>query len=125
MLAQHFLTALALPGEPPAFTEKALAKLKTYEWPGNVRELKNVIQRALLIGNGKTIEVKDLELTHLSLNKDFSGDKKLTDQEKYSILEALRKTSGNRSQAARLLGIARTTLASKLRRYQIKRQEWV
>lgn len=125
LLANHFLGTLSPNGQPPVLSPKALAKLKEYAWPGNVRELRNVIQRALLVGNGKVIEAKDVELTYLSLPNMATGEKKLIDQEKCSILEALRKARGNRSQAARLLGIARTTLASKLRRYQIKRQEWL
>lgn len=123
-LAEHFLNALAPDGRVPVLSQAAREKLKGYDWPGNVRELKNAIQRALLVGSGKTIEAKDIELTHLSLPQNAEG-RKLGDQEKSSIVEALRKARGNRSQAARFLGIARTTLASKLRRYQIKRQEWI
>lgn len=119
LLTSHFLKTLSVTKEQPIFSKNALAKLKKYDWPGNVRELKNVIQRALLLAKGKTIEPKDLELTHLTLQKVEGRDTDLAAKEKQSILGALRKTKGNQSQAARLLGIARTTLASKLRRYAI------
>ena len=123
LLAEHFVKMLSTSDKKIVFSAEALEKLKNYDWPGNVRELKNVIQRALLLLKKEKIEAKDLELTSVRSSDVVLGESKLGDQEKMSILEALRKSKGNHSQASRLLGIARSTLTSKLRRYQIDTAE--
>lgn len=124
LLAKHFVETFTPPGKKISLSEKAIEKLKGHDWPGNVRELKNVMQRALLLTKKETIEPGDLELTKIEMSEVPLGEIKLAEQERLSILSALRKTSGNHSRAARLLGVARTTLASKLRRYQIDPSEW-
>lgn len=118
LLVDHFLKTLS-PAKKIMLAPEAFAKLKKYDWPGNVRELKNALQRAMLLAKKKTIEAKEIELSHLTLEKESLRAPDLAAKERQSILEALRKTRGNQLQAAKVLGIARTTLASKLKRYVI------
>lgn len=124
LLIEHFIEMFS-PDKKIALSDAAMAKLQKYDWPGNVRELKNVLQRALLLLKGNAIEAKDLELTSVKSEEMSLDQNKLADREKRSILEALKKTKGNHSKAARILGIARSTLASKLRRFQMDPQEWL
>ncbi|MDO8494182.1 MAG: sigma 54-interacting transcriptional regulator [Deltaproteobacteria bacterium] len=124
LLAHYFMETLSLVGKKITLSEAAIQKLKTHNWPGNVRELKNIIQRALLLAKEKTIEPQDLSFTSVQTAQSASAKSNLADQEKFSILDALRQSKGNHSKASRLLGIARSTLASKLRRYKIDSQEW-
>lgn len=119
LLAHHFVKLLSPKGEKISFAPEALEKLRGHAWRGNVRELKNVIQRTLLLMTGETIQPKEIELTAMAPLPDDSGGLKLDEQEKFSIEEALRKARGNHSLAARHLGIARTTLAAKVRRHSI------
>lgn len=125
LLAKHFLKIFAPAGQKRSLSAPAMKKLQQHKWPGNVRELKNTIQRTLLLSRKETIEAKELELTHVQNLESRPGEAKLGDQERISIVETLRKTKGNHAKAARLLGIARTTLASKLRRYKLDESEWL
>jgi two-component system response regulator HydG len=94
----------------------ALRAMERYDWPGNVRELKNTLWRAALLAEGGEIEPR-----HLSLpGRDDpvpSIPTTLADAERQAIVAALTATAGNRVQAARRLGIARSTLLEKLKRY--------
>lgn len=124
LLTEHFLKTFTPAGKKRMVSAPALKKLQQHKWPGNVRELKNTIQRALLLSRKETIEAKELELTRVQNLEVAPGEIKLGDQEQIAIIETLRKTKGNHARAARLLGIARTTLASKLRRYKLDESEW-
>jgi two-component system response regulator HydG len=94
----------------------ALRAIERYDWPGNVRELKNTLWRAALLAEGSEIEPR-----HLSLPaRDDTAPPRpstLADAERDAIVAALSATAGNRFQAARRLGIARSTLLEKLKRY--------
>ncbi|MBI5299902.1 MAG: sigma 54-dependent Fis family transcriptional regulator [Deltaproteobacteria bacterium] len=120
LLANHFLNLFSLENGGKKLSEEAATKLKNHEWRGNIRELKNIIQRSLLLSQSDTIEAEEIELAPLTSIKMEVGELELGAQEKLSILEVLKKTNGNQAKTARHLGIARTTLASKLRRYHIK-----
>jgi Nif-specific regulatory protein len=108
------------------FTPEAKAKLLVYQWPGNVRELKNVIERAVVLCRGQEIDESDLLLTKLST----AGDSDITapgngpfvplsldDIERRHILDTLKHTNWNKSKTAAMLGIERSTLDRKIRRY--------
>lgn len=123
ILMQHFLQTMT--DEEVEITPEAIAKLKAHYWPGNVRELKNVIQRALLTKWSHQMTPQDIEYVCMETKSSHFGVQTLTDQEKIVILETLRKAQGNHSKAARLLGIARTTLASKLKRHGLTKEEWM
>jgi DNA-binding NtrC family response regulator len=106
--------------EPKSVSPNALRLLLDHSWPGNVRELENAIQRAVLINPGREISPDSLfpaaateDAPALSLLDSAKGAKEVVEREK--IAEALQKTSGNRSHAAKLLGISRSALYNKLK----------
>jgi len=120
-LLAHFLekhtTRLARPR--PTVSADALERLRRHSWPGNVRELENAIERALVLGSGLVIEIDDLpEALKITLAPQPGGrlDRPLAAVEREHILKTLRAVDGNKSAAARLLGLDRKTLYRKLGR---------
>ncbi len=113
-----------------------IEKLQQYDWPGNVRQLENIIERAYHFTNTKWIEplhIQFEELTHglqqtqptfHSFNNGYFTNQKnlLKESEKSLIIQALIQTNGNRTKAAHLLGISRSTLYEKIKNYAIKEQ---
>ena len=87
-----------------------------HEWPGNVRELRNVIERALIMCDGRFIEAEHLSL---QARKDIplSSITDLETLEKHAIARAMRDTDGNKARAARQLGISRMQLYTRLRKF--------
>lgn len=98
--------------------------LNAYSFPGNIRELKNIIRRAVLLAKGSSIEIDALPQEILEPKREVSNTIDLKflqeQQEKQSILKALKQTGNNKSEAARLLNIDRKTLYNKLKVYQIE-----
>jgi DNA-binding NtrC family response regulator len=116
LLARHLLRGIAR-GKPIELEPAALERLRGYSFPGNVRELRNVLERAWLAGDGATVRVRDLP-AELAQDPAASTDESfptLAQVERRQIELALRRTVGNRSAAARLLGIDRKTLWSKVK----------
>ncbi|XPV75123.1 MAG: sigma-54-dependent transcriptional regulator [Desulfovibrio sp.] len=110
------------------FTPMAMDILVKYEWPGNVRELENAVERAVILSPGEYISEKDLPpaLTQYfddvcdSSERSYGvGGKSLREIEKFAVEETLLQTKGNKSEAAKLLGITRTTLDNKIKKYGI------
>ena len=100
----------------PAFSQDAMERLQAHPWPGNVRELIHTVERAL-IGIGEETLVLP---RHIYLEKENDRGTKVVPQEEQARIEAaLRATGGNRSAAARHLGMGRATLYRKLRQYGI------
>ena len=93
----------------------ALRALERYAWPGNVRELKNTLWRATLLAEGSPIEARHLGLPQTHSPRP-SGPMTLDEAERRAIRDALQFTEGNKVHAARVLGIARSTLLEKLKR---------
>ncbi len=148
LLAEYFLARHAAENgtDNPGITREALALLKTYHWPGNVRELSNVIQKALIFNRGIPLSPEDVTLSlserpplSESAEQDLDGvlrrrirqalaqpsGKHLFDAciDRFSailISEALAMTDGNRSRAAKLLGLSRPTLHAKIDKYKIQ-----
>lgn len=111
------------------FTEDAESLLITYSWPGNIRELKNCIRRAVIISENALISATDIgggvcgfERYSGTFINDSCNEIKLRDleKEKKQISLALEKTNGNISKAAAMLGISRTALYGKLKRYNLR-----
>jgi len=122
-LAQHFVEKLApeLGSLANAISESAIERLLTYHWPGNVRELENVIERSLVMAQSQTLAAEDVRLDTAPRNRPATaGDgflpegMSLDDYEQSLIREALKRASGNKSQAARLLGLTRNALRYRL-----------
>ena len=121
LLVNHFIDKHAkLNGlQRKRISSNALRLLIDHAWPGNVRELENVIARAVLITPDPEIDVETLLFTPLaesqstSLRQTIKGVKERMEREK--IAEALKQANGNRSHAAKLLGISRSALYNKLR----------
>ena len=126
-LVDHFLDVFKRETGLSGLTisEAAMDKMSRYNWPGNIRELRNAIERAVVMGNGKTIMPEDLPIT-ASLPK-FAGlkvgltlDEALNEFKKEFILLNLRHTGGNRSNAAKVMDIQRTYLSRLITRYDIR-----
>jgi DNA-binding NtrC family response regulator len=108
----------------------ALEMLMSYSWPGNVRELRNVIERAVILATGGHIERKHLpmELCRAAVQATYAGsvsqamDLTLGELEREYILNTVRKLDGNNTLAAKKLGISRSTLIEKLKRYTAESQ---
>ncbi len=103
------------------FEAEARKRLLAYTWGGNVRELKRVVRMAVLHTEGDTVMADTLELDETPLAADASLA--LNDMEKKQIIHALEQAKGNRTLAATLLGIGRTTLYNKIKLYGIKYKE--
>jgi len=116
-LAEHFVKIHAPARRTKSLSLKAIEKLEKHEWRGNVRELKNVLIRAMIMSKAGVIEPDDIQF--ISAPPSTVQQTELGNQERDAIVEALRKTRGNRSAAARMLGIARSTITYKVARYGI------
>ncbi len=116
-LARHFVARLAVRHRVPLpdLTTGALEALAAHAWPGNVRELRNVLESAVVIRAGQPIRPGDLRLTPAAAPAGSSLDEETRGRE--ALLEALRRTDGNREEAARLLGISVRALYYRLRRW--------
>jgi transcriptional regulator of acetoin/glycerol metabolism len=97
-------------------TDEARDALLAYAWPGNVRELRNVLERAAILSDDGVIERRHLSLQDPSALSAVSSTD-LSAMERHRIETVLRETDGNKSKTARRLGISRTQLYVRLRRY--------
>ncbi len=100
-------------------SDKAIEKLKQYHWPGNVRELQNAVERAVIMSDGSTLEASDFLISSNKPKSVQAGSLKVDDIEKNAIIKALEETNGKLNEAAIKLGIGRTTLYRKIRKYKI------
>jgi Nif-specific regulatory protein len=132
VLAGHFLqkfnadTGRKITG----FTDAALAKLRSYRWPGNVRELRNVVERAVVLARDTIIDAEDLTLSSLATASESQMDVgthlswrplSLEEIERRHILATLTALDWNKSQTAQTLGIERSTLDRKIKRYDLEK----
>ena len=105
-----------------SLSPEAADALRSYPWPGNVRELRNVLGRAAAMCDGTRIEAKDLFLVQNRKSSTFDGlsGKTLEEIEKAAIHATLKSVGGNRTAAAKALGIAYSTLYEKMKKYGVK-----
>jgi DNA-binding NtrC family response regulator len=129
LLVEHFVQKFADKARRrvKGIDKEALALLISHRWPGNVRELEHTIERAVLLGNGATIGVHDLPpqlsgaaARKLPLAEAVARSFTLRDLEREYIERVLENTGGNKSEAAKILGVDRTTLYRKLEEYKLK-----
>ncbi len=121
-LSDYFLTLYAHKTERDRkrLDVSATKALRLHQWPGNVRELKDVVLFAAFHTSDDVITASDLNFSQSEPEPDTSLRLQEPEREKTKIIAALRQAEGNKSQAARLLGIGRSTLDYKLRQYGIK-----
>jgi Nif-specific regulatory protein len=119
LLARHFLEKYGERfGRPGVSLERdALEALMAHSFPGNVRELENIIQAAIALAPGSSITVQDLRIETASPSDEASDQLALRDVEQRHIERVLRTVGGNRREAARILGIDRSTLYRKMQRF--------
>lgn len=131
LLATRFLAQLGRRyGRPSmALSPAALEAIRAYHWPGNVRELRNVMEQAVLIAPGETVQLGDLSLPQaMPLARDTSaslgasGSNELASAELDLIRQALDRTSWNITQAAQVLGVSRDTLRYRVEKHGLKRE---
>jgi DNA-binding NtrC family response regulator len=131
LIAEYFLNQFAS-HRVLKLNEDARHKLVSYHWPGNVRELRNAIQRVIVLTEGPQIQAEDIMLQTLSFEKppmdvplrsntEFEGAAPLSleQTEKQAIIDALHASDGVISNAARMLGIGRSSLYNKMKRFGI------
>ncbi len=125
LLARYFLQYFSAEQSKPVqrFSSEAMRLLLDYDWPGNVRELENSIEHATVITKGRYIEVSDLpSAIQRAENKAPDGAKRtILENERKLLKEVLEECDWNKKQAAIRLGISRSTLYDKLKKYQITR----
>ncbi|HUG91452.1 MAG TPA: sigma 54-interacting transcriptional regulator [Planctomycetaceae bacterium] len=133
LLARYFLERFSRKSHQPLrrLSRGALEAMLKYDWPGNVRELQNVVERAAILCPHEQLEETDIHLTMLAavdgrsstapaLAEDYR-EVSLEALEQQHILATLERTGWNKSRAAQILGIERSTLDRKLKRYRVRR----
>jgi DNA-binding NtrC family response regulator len=120
LLADHLLRQLCNNSNRPLpqISPEAMDQLIRYDWPGNVRELEHALERAIIVSRGTRLRCTDIALQ--SPNPPPSGGRTLEDVQRAHIEQVLRETNYNVSRTAQILGIDRTTLYNKLRRYGLR-----
>jgi len=124
-LSLHFMNkyAVELLKNVNSFSDEALEFLKSREWRGNIRELENTINRAVLLSHGQCIEVNDFMVESFTKqaaqvdNIKYSG---LANMERDMILKTLEEVGGNKTKAAKILGVSVRTIRNKLHEYEEK-----
>ncbi|TXT22084.1 MAG: Nif-specific regulatory protein [Planctomycetota bacterium] len=150
VLANYFLHRFAKKTGRPvrAFTDEAMELLSQFDWPGNVRELQNCVERAVVLSTRELVSASEIKLSGLrssataaatptmvvpnnaattsppaALGETVKMDRSLDELEQQHILATLEKTNWNKSQTAAILGIERSTLDRKLKRYGVNRPD--
>ena len=120
-LARHFCAALgAQHGRPgAAFDDAALRLLAAQPWPGNVRQLQNFVERLVVLSDSLDAAAVERELSRAPAAAAGSLDARRAEAEKAALEEALKRAGGNRTLAARLLGVSRRTLYNKLAEHRL------
>jgi two-component system NtrC family response regulator len=128
LLVNHFLTQFQGEKRPFRIEPEVVEHLKSRHWSGNIRELANVIQQMMVLCRKDTITMNDLPPLLLSAEEEPSGEKTgkvsltrmITDLERRWILSKLKESDWNQEKTAKLLGITRKMLMSRMRKYNIK-----
>ncbi|HUW91689.1 MAG TPA: sigma-54 dependent transcriptional regulator [Bacteroidales bacterium] len=122
LLVNHFIKkyCTAMSRDIISIESAALKHMEKFEFPGNVRELENMIERAIVVGNGKEIRLRDLPMGKEAI---ISTIESLDELEKRHILQILKKYSWNISRSSRALDVDRVTLYNKIKKYDLKPEE--
>ena len=119
LLVEHFIKKYCIAMNKPflPIEKAALKRIEEFSFPGNIRELENMIERAIVVGNGKIISLKDLPIGRDIVAPTFES---LDDLEKNHIIQILAKYNWNISVAAKALKVDRVTLYNKIKKYYLK-----
>jgi DNA-binding NtrC family response regulator len=119
LLVEYFIRkyCTSMNRQPVTIDSAALSRLEEFSFPGNVRELENMIERAIVVGNGRKITLKDLPLEKSIVSNSVES---LDELEKLHILQILNKYNWNISRAAKALKVDRVTLYNKISKYGLK-----
>ena len=134
IMARHFMEQISheMGMAPKPFSPGAADILRLHNWPGNIREMKNVVQRAIVLSDGPEIDATHLSIFERDLTREGQDDDSeqviqipavgmsLDEIEAEALRITLRMTGGNRSAAARVLGISRPTIHRKIRDYGLE-----
>jgi DNA-binding NtrC family response regulator len=122
LLVNHFIKkyCTSMSRDMITIEPAALKHLEHFEFPGNVRELENMIERAIVIGNGKEIKLRDLPMGKEAINSSVES---LDELEKRHIEQILVKYGWNVSRSAKALKVDRVTLYNKIRKYDLRQKE--
>lgn len=122
MLVDHFIRkyCTSMSRDMVSIEPAALKRLEQYNYPGNVRELENMVERAIVVGNGKEIRLKDLPFVTTASNDTADS---LHDLEKKHIHQILDKFDWNISRSAKVLKVDRVTLYNKIKKYNLKKRK--
>jgi DNA-binding NtrC family response regulator len=123
LLAEHFLRRYSQETNKPIehISRVALDEMMLYDWPGNVRELENAIERAVVVGKGRSISAEDLPIFHREGLPSPPADKSIREIEKIHIIQILNENDWNIARTAKILGINRSTLYTKIRQFEIQK----
>jgi len=127
LLARHFLCRFASEQHKKIedFSSEAMRRLLDYPWPGNVRELENSIEHTAVLAKGSTVEISDLPsairdaASFVTSETQTPGSSTIVENEKKLLQEVLEECDWNKKKAALQLGISRSTLYEKIKKYQI------
>lgn len=121
-LASHYIQKFAKQYNKPKLklNVKTLSKLKKHSWKGNVRELMNVIERAVILSDGNTLDISQVFISSELYNQSKNVTLNLAEMEKKWILMAIEKHQGNMTKAAKELGLKRSSFYRRLEKYGIK-----
>ena len=121
LLVEHLLKRIAH-GQPYSLDKEAVQCLLNHAWPGNVRELSHTLERAFLLGNGhitRDLLMPEMEATHEGLAASGRFNIAVNQTEKELLSQALKEANGNKSAAARALGMRLSTFRDKLKKYSL------
>lgn len=126
LLTYHFMKEICVRNSIPEknISDTAIERLMEYSWPGNIRQLKNTLEEAIVISDSDTINIEDFNFsTSESSGRAGRGNEDqglpLFEIEKNSVINALIKTKGNQTKAAKLLGVTRKVIMNKIEKYEI------
>jgi len=132
LLSNYFLARIASPSgqEMKTLSDDAVRTLMKYQWPGNIRELQNTVERTVILSRNQLIQADDIQLSALDAPKEVlpvtqveptNPEASLEEIEQQHILSVLEETGWNKSKSAQILGIERSTLDRKLKKYNVTR----
>jgi transcriptional regulator with PAS, ATPase and Fis domain len=130
LLAQYYIETFSKEFKRPVqgLTRDAEAALKAHAWPGNVRELRNIVERAVLLGESGQLQPADFESVHLLQRPSDGGFElpaggvQLEDVEKSLVLQALDRAHGNQTRAAALLGLHRDQIRYRIEKFGLSKK---